>query len=58
MKWAVCILLSAFEVGESFYLVRSQKFPQTFSSVQKTDLNDSKAADKDYEIPCKHFLTD
>jgi hypothetical protein len=58
MKWAVCSLLSAFEVGGSLNLVRSQKFPQTFSSIRKTALDVFEAANKGDEIPHTHFLTD
>jgi hypothetical protein len=47
-----------FEVGGSLNLVRSQKFPQTFSSIRKTALDVFEAANKGDEIPHTHFLTD
>jgi len=39
VKFVVCCM-AAFEVGDLLYLVRSQKFPQTFSSIQKPSVDD------------------
>jgi hypothetical protein len=50
VKWLVCSSLFVLEVVDLLYLVRSQNFPQTFSSIRKTSLNDFEGASKDDQI--------
>jgi len=47
VKWLVCISFFVVEVVDFLFLARSQNFPQTFSSIRKTSLNDFEAANKD-----------
>jgi len=47
--------LAAFEVCDLQYLVKSQKYPQTFSSIRKTSVGDFEAASKHDEIPSAFF---
>lgn len=54
VKCVVC-WLAAFEVGDLLYLVRSQKFPQTFSGICKTSVDDFEAVSKQNETPSTFF---
>jgi len=47
VQWLVYGTWFVLEVTELLFLVRSQNFPQTFSSIHKTSLNDFEAANKD-----------
>ena len=54
VKYVVC-WLAAFEVCDLQYLVKSQKYPQTFSRIRKTSVGDFEAASKHDEIPSAFF---
>lgn len=54
VKCVVC-RLAAFEVSDLLHLVRNKKFPQTFSSIQKTSVDDFEAASNMMKFPV-HFL--
>ena len=55
MKWVVCSLLSPLEDGDLLCSVRSQMFPQTFSTVRKPARDDFEAANKDDKISRTFF---